>query len=312
MSLEVDALVLQRADGVRLLGPLSLKLAPGDRLGLVGESGSGKSLVVQALFGLLPQGVVQGAGSITAYSTRLDRPGPQRDRLRGARLAWVPQEPLLALNPLLTLGEHLTLLPGIHRRESPQVALHRLQPLLEQLGLPGGRAFLGRRPHQLSGGQRQRLCLAMALSCDPELLVLDEPTTALDPLAQRAFLEVVLALQRNRGLGFLWITHDLGVAAEACERLLVVYGGAALEAGPTEKVLAAPQHPYTARLLEAARRQASREGGFLAAPQARGEGCPFRPRCPRAQTTCATWGAWQGSANTGLRCECPLEPPHRP
>jgi oligopeptide/dipeptide ABC transporter ATP-binding protein len=311
MSLDVDGLILQRADGVRLLGPLSLALAPKDRLGLVGESGSGKSLLLRALFDVLPPGVAQSAGAIRAFGTRLDRPGPEGDRIRGARLAWVPQEPLLAFNPFLTLAEHLTLLPGIHRKEAPRAALVRLRPLLEQLGLPGDRAFLARRPHQLSGGQRQRLCLALALSCDPELLVLDEPTTALDPLAQRAFLDLVLALQRERGLGFLWITHDLGVAAEACERLLVLYGGEPLEAGPTMALLAAPRHPYTARLLEAARRQPSDEGGFLPAPQAR-TGCPFRPRCPRTQTRCATWGPWRGSAAAGLRCERPLEPPLRP
>jgi oligopeptide/dipeptide ABC transporter ATP-binding protein len=312
MSLVVDGLILQRADGVRLLGPLSLELAPGDRLGLVGESGSGKSLLLRALFGVLPPGVAQAAGSITAFGTRLEQSGPERDHIRGARLAWVPQDPLLALNPFLTLGEHLALLPGIHRQEAPRLAIGRLQPLLEQLGLPGDRAFLARRPHQLSGGQRQRLCLAMALSCDPELLVLDEPTTALDPLAQRAYLDLIFGLQRERGLGFLWIAHDLAVAAEVCERLLVLYGGEPLEAGPTEALLAAPRHPYTARLLEAVRRQPSGEGGFLAAPKARGTGCPFRPRCPRTQTRCATWGPWRGTPAAGLRCERPLEPPGRP
>jgi oligopeptide/dipeptide ABC transporter ATP-binding protein len=125
-------------------------------------------------------------------------------------------------------------------------------------------------------------------------------------------MELILSLQRERGLGFLWITHDLGVAAEVCDRLLVLYGGEPMEAGPTATLLAAPGHPYTARLLEAARRQPSNEGGFLAAPQERGAGCPFRPRCLRAQTSCATWGPWQGTPLVGLRCERPLEPPLRP
>ena len=170
MSLVVEELVLQRADGVRLLGPLSLSLAPGERLGLAGESGSGKSLLARALFGVLPPGVVQAGGALSAFGSRLDQPGPARDAIRGARLAWVPQDPLGALNPLLTLGEHLALLPGIHRKETQAGALQRLGPLLERLRLPGEASFLGRFPHQLSGGQRQRLCLAMALSCDPELL----------------------------------------------------------------------------------------------------------------------------------------------
>jgi peptide/nickel transport system ATP-binding protein len=310
MSLDIDALVLQRADGVRLLGPLSLTLAPGHRLGLVGESGSGKSLLLQALFGVLPTGVEQSGGSITAFGTRLEQPGPARDQVRGARLAWVPQEPLQALNPFLTQGEHLALLPGIHRQEAPQAALARLRPLVEQLGLPGDAAFLARLPHQLSGGQRQRLCLAMALSCDPALLVLDEPTTALDPLAQRAYMNLILGLQRERGLGFLWITHDLGVAAEVCDRLLVLYGGEPMEASPTARLLAAPRHPYTARLLDADRRRPSDEAGFLPAPQARPTGCPFQPRCSRIQTSCSAWAAWQGTPAAGLRCESPLQPPH--
>ena len=172
MSIIIEGLALQRADGVPLLGPLSLALAPGDRLGLVGESGSGKSLLVQALFGALPPGVGQSSGAITAFGARMDQPSPDRDRIRGARLAWMPQDPLQALNPHLTLGEHLALLPGIHRKEPPKAALARLAPLLAQLHLPAEARFLSRFPHQVSGGQRQRICLAIALSCDPELLVL--------------------------------------------------------------------------------------------------------------------------------------------
>jgi len=307
MSLHIDDLLLQRADGACLLGPLSLSLAPGDRLGLLGESGSGKSLLIQALFGVLPPGVIQSGGTIRAFGVPMDVPGPRRDAIRGARLAWVPQDPLQALNPLLTLAEHLALLPGIHRNESRRAALTRLTPLIARLGLPPGPAFLDRFPHQLSGGQRQRLCLAMALSCDPELLVLDEPTTALDPLAQRAFLDLMLDLQRERGLGFLWITHDLALASKACDRLLVLYGGQPLEAGPRARLLSAPGHPYTARLVEAARRQPSMESGFLPAPGDRPEGCPYQLRCSRTQTSCSTWASWKGSAWDGLRCDAPLE-----
>ncbi len=307
MSLRIDDLILQRVDGVRLLGPLSLSLAPGDRLGLLGESGSGKSLLIQALFGVLPPGVAQSDGAITAFGIPLDSPGAGRDAIRGARLAWVPQDPLQALNPLLTLGELLTLLPGIHRKESHREALARLAPLIARLGLPPGLAFLDRFPHQLSGGQRQRLCLAMALSCDPDLLVLDEPTTALDPLVQRSFLELVLELQRERGLGFLWITHDLALASLICDRLLVLYGGSSMEAGLTGALLSTPRHPYTARLVEAARRQPSAESGFLPAPEDRPEGCPYQPRCSRVQSSCSNWAPWKGSAGEGLRCDAPLE-----
>jgi oligopeptide/dipeptide ABC transporter ATP-binding protein len=309
MSLSIDELVLQRADGIRLLGPLSLSLAPGDRLGLVGESGSGKSLLAQAMFGTLPAGVVQSQGAITAFGVRMDLPSPERDRLRGARVAWMPQDPLQALNPLLTLSEHLALLPGIHRKESRGAALARLVPLLEHLRLPSGPAFLDRFPHQISGGQRQRVGLAIALSCDPDLLVLDEPTTALDPLAQKAFLVLALELQRERNLGFLWITHDLAVASAVCDRLLVLYGGEPMEAGPTGPLLANPRHPYTARLRSAARRQPSTESGFLPAPQDRPAGCPYRPRCASIQASCDHHAPWQGTPSHGFRCERPLRSP---
>lgn len=307
MSLVVDRLSLARVDGVPLLASLSLDLKPGDRLGLVGESGSGKSLLVQALFGVLPPGVRQSGGAISAFGTALDRPSRERDRIRGRRLAWVPQDPLQALNPFLRAQDHLALLPRIHLGESTNQALARLTPLLERLRLPTDRAFLRKYPHELSGGQRQRLLLAQALSCDPELLVLDEPTTALDPTVQADFLSLMLELQAERSLGYLWISHDLGVLAAVTTRLLVLYGGEAMEAGPTSRLLRAPRHPYTQRLLQAARRQPSEEAGFLPGPAERPTGCPFQPRCPRAQASCATWAAWKGTTADGWRCESELE-----
>jgi oligopeptide/dipeptide ABC transporter ATP-binding protein len=303
MTLRLDGLELRRADGVLLLAPTSFSLRKGDRMGLVGESGSGKSLLVQAVFGVLPPGVVQSAGSVTAFGTALDREGPERDRIRGARLAWVPQDPLQALNPFMRVRDHLNLLPRVHRAEPRDATLARLEPLLERLRLPRDRAFFRKYPGELSGGQRQRLCLAMALSCDPELLILDEPTTALDPTVQAEFLSLMLELQAERALGYLWITHDLGVVASVTDRLRVLYGGEALEAGPTARIIAAPRHPYTERLLSAARREPALESGFLPGPGQRPEGCPFRPRCPKAMERCAAWLPWQGSEDDGLRCE---------
>lgn len=305
MNLRVEALEVRRTDGTHLLGPNDLCINSGERWALVGESGSGKSLLAQALFGVLPMGVLQSAGSLWAFGAPLGVGAPEG--LRGARLGWVPQEPLLALNPLLTLGEHLALLPAVHRNEPPDLALARLRPLLDSLGLPRDPAFLKRFPHQASGGERQRVCLAVALSCDPGLLVLDEPTTALDAPAQRDFAELVLHQQRERGLGFLWITHDLALAAQVADRLLVLHGGHLVEAGPLQRLLQAPRHPCTARLVQAARRQPTPDPGFLEAPTQRGPGCPFQPRCDRAQTGCQNWAPWRGSRGDGLRCEAPLD-----
>ena len=305
MSLVLEAFQLRRTDEVALLGPLHLRLEPGERLGLVGESGSGKSLLARACFGALPPGVVQTGGTLLAFGVALDRPGAAREALR-PRLGWLPQDPQQGLNPLLNLSEHLALLPGLYRNESPTTALARLRPLLERLRLPQDPAFLARFPYELSGGQRQRLGLAMALACEPELLLLDEPTSALDPGVQGDFLELVLDLQRERGLGCLWITHDLALAARACERLVVLYAGQVLEAGPTAEILRARRHPYTARLMEAARGRPSTEAGFQPAPGQRPEGCPFQPRCPRRQATCRQSRPWRGSLMDGVRCERPL------
>lgn len=297
MTLLIRHLEIQRSDGVRLLAPFDLVLSRGGRVALVGESGSGKSLLVQALFGALPPGVRQTKGHLEAFGTPLFPGGPSPG------LAWVPQDPLSALNPLVPLGDHLTLLPRVHRGEGRKEALRRLGPLLEALRLPQDSAFLRRVPQEISGGQRQRLVLAMALSWDPELLILDEPTTALDPALQGDVLALLEDLRTQRGLGWLWITHDLEVAGAVAEQLVILYGGERLEAGPTRRILQQPAHPYTQRLLAAARGEASPESGFLEAPERRPVGCPFQPRCPQASPACARWGVWRGSLEAGLRCE---------
>jgi len=303
MVLEIRNLELRREDGASLLAPISLSIGAGDRMALVGESGSGKSLLIQALFGVLPRGVKRVGGQIQAFGISLNEGSPERDRIYGRRLAWVPQDPLKALNPFLTVRDHLALLPSVHLKESRSRALSRLAPLLDRLRLGSDRDFLARFPFQLSGGQRQRLTLAMALSCDPELLILDEPTTALDPTVQADFLVLMNELQREKGLGYLWITHDLGVAATIAERLFVIYGGEPMEAGPAQSILQNPRHPYTRRLLSAARSQPSLESGFLAASGERPEGCPFRTRCSEVMDTCRHWAPWQGEPDDGIRCE---------
>ena len=308
MSLVLEAFELRRTDGVPLLGPLRLSLGSGERPGLVGESGAGKSLLARACFGALPPGVVQHGGTLRVFGVTLE-PGPAREALR-PRLGWLPQDPQQGMHPLLSLSEHLALPPRLYRGESSAAALARLGPLLARLRVPGDPAFLGRFPHQISGGQRQRLGLAMAIACDPELLLLDEPTSALDPGVRGDFLDLVLDLQRARGLGCLWITHDLTLAARSCERLVVLYAGQILEAGPTAELLRAPRHPYTVRLLAAARGLPSTEAGFQPAPEARPPGCPFQPRCARQLDSCQQSQPWRGSTMDGVRCGRPLGSAH--
>ena len=303
MTLAIRNLELCRHDEVGLLGPLDLDLAPGARLALLGESGSGKSLLAQAILGLLPPGVRQTQGSVEAFGCRMDLASPERDRIRGRRLAWITQDPLAALNPLVRLEDQVTLLPKVQRGECHRLALARLLPLLERLGLPVEAAFLRRYPLEISGGQRQRIALAMALSSDPELMILDEPTSALDSVHQAEFLALMDGLRRERALGWLWITHNLEVAATVADQVLVLYGGQALEAGPSAQILKNPRHPYTRRLCQAHLSDPAQEAGFLDAPGHRAVGCPYQPRCPQRQVGCARWQPWQGHSGAGLRCE---------
>ncbi len=306
MLLAIDELVLERKDGVHLLGPLGMRLESGERVGLVGESGSGKSLLIKTIFGVLPEDVRRSSGRISAFGVSMDVPGPGRDSVRGSRLAWMPQNPLQVMNPFMNVRDQVTLLPCALLRQSQRFALSRILPLMERLRLPTDRAFLRRFPQELSGGQRQRVLLAQALSCEPQALILDEPTTALDPTVQADFLDLMVALHQERGLAYLWVSHDLPLVSAVAQRMLVLYGGHLLEAGPTRQVLERPRHPYTARLLCAARGESSQETGFLPAPGQRPSGCPYRTRCSRAQSSCATWKPWQGTLEAGVRCEAPL------
>lgn len=250
--IEFNDLKLFEASGARRLGPLTLALDPAARTALVGPSGSGKTLLIRALFGALPRGFSE-VGQIRAFGQPL---GPDRPRDLRRRMAWMPQAVDTALNPHLSLSEHLTLLPASLLDEPPGLALERLQPLLEDLGLPGTAAFLKRKPPTLSGGQRQRLLLAMALSCQPDLLVLDEPTTGLDPIRQEDLANLLEGLRADHGMGWLWVTHDLALAARVSDRLAVLDTGRLVAAGPTAGLLAAPEGEALVRLVEAARARA--------------------------------------------------------
>ncbi|MBJ7599689.1 MAG: ABC transporter ATP-binding protein [Candidatus Nephthysia bennettiae] len=273
---------------------VSFTLPRGRRTGLIGESGSGKTVTALALMGLLPDGLT-ARGSVAYRSTELlDLSEQELCRLRGDRLAMIFQEPLSALNPLMRVGDQVAEPLRIHRGMSRAEARAHARELLERVQIPDVLEKMRAYPHQLSGGQRQRAMIAMAMACSPELVVADEPTTALDVTVQAQVLRTLNRLVEEEGATLLLITHDLPVVAEVCEQVLVMYGGYIVEEGATEEVFAQPRHPYTRGLIDAIPpldrdlpdRHLRAIAGTVPALGEFPAGCPFRNRCPRADRLC--------------------------
>lgn len=280
----------------RLVHEISFTLQRGDRVGLIGESGCGKSLTALSLLGLLPEGV-HASGSAVFGESKLDliRAGEKRlAQLRGREIAMVFQEPMTALNPTMPVGKQVAEVLRIHRtvtnRKAADVETVRL---LAQVRLPDPAQAARAYVHQLSGGQRQRVVLAMAMANGPSLLVCDEPTTALDVTVQAQMLELIAGGVTQNNSSLLFITHDLAVVSTICQRVIVMYGGRAVESGDIEAVFRRPRHPYTHGLLAASDLSAVDERGGL--PTIRGnvpaagqfpEGCVFRNRCQRDDYVC--------------------------
>ncbi|MDP1646936.1 MAG: ABC transporter ATP-binding protein [Rubrivivax sp.] len=294
--LEVDHLrvTLQTSrGGADALRGVSFALDRGATLGLIGESGCGKSITALALMGLLPEGA-RVTGSIRFDGTELTTLGEaQLCRLRGNRIGMVFQEPMTALNPLHPVGRQIAESLRLHKDLSASAARAEALRLLERVQLPQARERLDAYPHQLSGGQRQRVVIAIALACGPDLLVADEPTTALDVTIQREVLDLILELVREDGMGLLLISHDLGVMADTVQRLLVMYGGIVVESGPTAAVFERLAHPYTRGLFAARPRLGLARGTRLATIAGRvpelldmPAGCPFADRCDRVVDAC--------------------------
>lgn len=278
----------------RILRGVSLDLARGRILGIVGESGSGKSSLANCLTRLLPANVTRLSGAVTLDGTELlALDEAAMASLRGTRLAMIFQDPMTALNPLFTVGTHLVDVirrrhPGLLRAE----ALARAEVMLARVAIPDPRARLGAYPHELSGGTRQRVMIAMALLAGPDLLLADEPTTALDATVEAQIVALLRDLRRDVASGIILISHHLGLVAGVCDDLCVMYGGTAVETGPVAEVIAAPRHPYTRALL--ACEIGEDESGRLASipgevpdPVAPPPGCVFAPRCPHAEARCA-------------------------
>ncbi|MBL8332289.1 MAG: ABC transporter ATP-binding protein [Rubrivivax sp.] len=279
-----------RADALR---GVSFALDRGETVGLIGESGCGKSITALALMGLLPDGA-QVSGSIRFDGQELSTlPEEQLCRLRGNRIGMVFQEPMTALNPLHTVGRQIAESLRLHRGLSGAAARAEALRLLERVQLPQAAQRLDAYPHQLSGGQRQRVVIAIALACGPDLLVADEPTTALDVTIQREVLDLIAELVRDSGMALLLISHDLGVMADTVQRMLVMYGGTVVEQGPTAAVFRRLAHPYTRGLFAARPRLGLPRGTRLATIPGRvpeladlPPGCPFAERCTLAAEAC--------------------------
>jgi peptide/nickel transport system ATP-binding protein len=274
---------------------VSFALARGETLGLIGESGCGKSITALALMGLLPDGA-RVAGSIRFDGHELTTlTDAAYCRLRGARIGMVFQEPMTALNPLHTIGRQIAEPLRLHQGLSAGAARAEALRLLERVRLPQAARRLDAHPHQLSGGQRQRVVIAIALACGPDLLIADEPTTALDVTLQREVLQLIAELVREdrRGMALLLISHDLGVMADTVQRMLVMYGGSVVESGPTAAVFGRLAHPYSRGLFAARPRLGLARGTRLATIAGRvpdladlPAGCPFAERCAHAADDC--------------------------
>lgn len=234
----------------RAVDGLSLSLEPGETLGLVGESGSGKSVTALAAMRLLPEtGRVTGGAILFRGADVLKFPESQLTRLRGAGMAMIFQEPMTSLNPVFRCGHQVMEAIRLHEKVSSAEARERTLGLFERAGLPEAQRIFNAWPHQLSGGQKQRVMIAMAMSCRPDVLIADEPTTALDVTVQKTILDLIRELQAETGLAMLFISHDLGVVSEICDRVAVMHAGKIVEEGTVERILTSPEHPYTRGLV---------------------------------------------------------------
>ncbi len=276
------------------LDGISFDLDEGEILGIVGESGSGKSLTAMSVIGLLPLiGGEVKLGSIVFDGVELVglADAPYR-RLRGKRIALISQNPMTSLDPIIKIGDQIDQMSLLHLGLSAPAARARSLDLIRQLRIPDAETIHGAYPHQLSGGMKQRIVIAMALAADPELIIADEPTTALDVTIQAQIIQIMVELVRERGLALMLITHDMSVVAQACDRVVVLYAGRVAESNAVDAIFSQPKHPYTRELVGCIPRLGQAPGSLKGIPGTvpsvmdYPQGCRFNPRCGRAQTVC--------------------------
>jgi len=284
-----------RAGHVEAVSGIDMALDPGGVLGVVGESGSGKSVSMLGVLGLLPSSALVTGSARFGGQELLAMPGPALRAIRGARIGMIFQDPLTALNPVLQVGEQIVEAIRIHHRDvSHKAAMARAVELLDLVSIPQPGERVRQYPHEFSGGMRQRAMVAMAMANEPELLIADEPTTALDVTVQAQILEVLQRLRARLGIGLILITHDLGVVAGMADTVAVMYAGRVVERGGVDAVFEASRHPYTRGLLAALPKLDAGDAplvGIEGRPPSLSErpaGCAFHPRCPLAQERCRT------------------------
>ncbi|WP_048644908.1 ABC transporter ATP-binding protein [Nitratireductor soli] len=277
-----------------VLDAVSFDVAAGEVLGVVGESGAGKSVAGAAIIDLLVPPLRRASGAISLGGDRLDlmRPAEMR-RVRGKRVGFVFQDPMTSLNPVLSIGRQLTDTMRTHLKLGRGALRSRALDWIERVGLPNPRRVFDAAPHELSGGQRQRIVIALALCAEPDIVIADEPTTALDVSVQAQMLDLMRTLHAETGAAMLLITHDLGVVAKMADRVAVFYAGRVVETAPTRTLFEAPRHPYTAGLMAATpapdhegRMQVTAIPGAMPGIGALPSGCAFHPRCVRAKADC--------------------------
>jgi dipeptide transport system ATP-binding protein len=303
-----------RRGGFRAVEGIDITLEPGEILGVVGESGSGKSVTMLAVMGLIPW-----PGKVTADRLMFDGTdllklsARQRRRIVGKDIAMIFQEPTTSLNPCFTVGFQIMETLKVHEGGSRAERRQRAIELLAQVGIPAPETRLSSFPHQLSGGMNQRVMIAMAIACNPRLLIADEPTTALDVTIQAQILDLLVRLQRERGMSLVLITHDMGVVSETAHRVMVMYAGQEVEAQSAARLFEDPHHPYTAALLEALpersldKRRLATIPGMVPGISDRPAGCVFNPRCRFRTERCRSEAPLLAAKNgAAVRCHYPL------